>query len=163
MKFKTKPSMTINVLLVLLLLSGIAFTGFNCSSQQQQNTPGESETKPAATTPAITEPHITKADGTPVLLTDLDQTIPELMRKADIPGISIAVFNDSNVLYSRAFGVKNTETGEPVTENTLFEAASLTKPLLAYIAMKLQKRYFARRQLEIQVSLVGRNTCHHAA
>lgn len=67
----------------------------------------------------------------------LDKTIPALLKKADIPGMSMAVVKDSHVVYSRVFGVKNIETNEPVTKTTLFEAASLTKPVLAYTAMKL--------------------------
>jgi CubicO group peptidase (beta-lactamase class C family) len=132
---KMKQSISINALMILLVLTGLAITGYNCSSPQQQK--ATSETKTETKTQAVTEPHIKKADGTPVLLSHLDKAIPELLEQAEIPGMSIAVFNDSKVLYSRVFGVKHMETKEPVTENTMFEAASLTKPLLAYIAMKL--------------------------
>jgi CubicO group peptidase (beta-lactamase class C family) len=67
----------------------------------------------------------------------LDGYITELIQKADIPAISLAMVTDSHIVFNKAFGVKNVETGEPVTETTLFEAASLTKPVLAYAALKL--------------------------
>jgi CubicO group peptidase (beta-lactamase class C family) len=71
------------------------------------------------------------------LVADLEETIPELMKAANIPGLSIAVIRDGELLWTRGFGVKNVQTGEPVTEDTIFEAASLTKPFFAYAAMKM--------------------------
>jgi len=38
---------------------------------------------------------------------------------------------------ARSFGVRNTGTGAPVADDTIFEAASLTKPFFAYYVMKL--------------------------
>jgi CubicO group peptidase (beta-lactamase class C family) len=67
----------------------------------------------------------------------LEQAIPHLMREADIPGLSIAVIRDSKVIWTRGFGVTNSETKAPVTDNTVFEAASLTKPVFAYAVLKL--------------------------
>jgi CubicO group peptidase (beta-lactamase class C family) len=71
------------------------------------------------------------------LIADLEKTIPELMKAANIPGLSIAVIRDGKLFWTKGFGVKNSKTGEPVTEDTIFEAASLTKPFFAYAAMKM--------------------------
>jgi CubicO group peptidase (beta-lactamase class C family) len=71
------------------------------------------------------------------LIADLERNIPELMKKATIPGLSIAIVRDGKLLWTGAFGVKSTKTNEPVTEDTIFEAASLTKPFFAYAAMKM--------------------------
>ena len=57
-----------------------------------------------------------------------------------IPGISVAVIKDSKVVYHRGFGVKNTATKEPVTDDTVFEAASMTKPVFAYTVLRLVDR-----------------------
>jgi CubicO group peptidase (beta-lactamase class C family) len=67
----------------------------------------------------------------------LEQTIPHLMTEADIPGLSIAVIRDSKVIWTRGFGVTNSETKARVNDNTVFEAASLTKPVFAYAILKL--------------------------
>ena len=67
----------------------------------------------------------------------LEQTIPHLMTEADIPGLSIAVIRDSKVMWTRGFGVSNAETKARVNDNTVFEAASLTKPVFAYAVLKL--------------------------
>jgi CubicO group peptidase (beta-lactamase class C family) len=71
------------------------------------------------------------------LIPELERIIPELMKKASIPGLSIAVIRDGELFWAKGFGVKNAQTKEPVTEETIFEAASLTKPFFAYAAMKL--------------------------
>ena len=67
----------------------------------------------------------------------LESLIPQLMADVDVPGLSIAIVRDSEIFWHRAFGVKNAETKEPVIDNTIFEAASLTKPVFAYAVLKL--------------------------
>ena len=70
-------------------------------------------------------------------ITRLEQTIPHLMAEGDIPGLSIALIRDASVAWSHGFGVKNSETKDPVDDNTVFEAASLSKPVFAYAVLKL--------------------------
>ncbi|UCE40881.1 MAG: serine hydrolase [Candidatus Aminicenantes bacterium] len=74
------------------------------------------------------------------LIAELEELVPELMKKADIPGMSIAVIKDGKIIWTEGFGIKNTKTGEAVTKDTIFEAASLTKPFFAYMAMQLVER-----------------------
>jgi CubicO group peptidase (beta-lactamase class C family) len=71
------------------------------------------------------------------LVAELERIIPGLMKDAKIPGLSIAVVRDGKLLWTKGFGIKNVKTNEPVTEGTIFEAASLTKPFFAYMAMKM--------------------------
>jgi len=66
----------------------------------------------------------------------LEKAIPTLMETAGIPGMSIALIRDGEIAWSRGFGIKNTKTGELVKDDTVFEAASLTKPFFAFLAMK---------------------------
>jgi CubicO group peptidase (beta-lactamase class C family) len=70
-------------------------------------------------------------------LADLPQVIAALMDSAEVSGVSVAIASDTGAVWSRAFGVRNAETGEPVDENTVFEAASLSKPVFAYAVMQL--------------------------
>jgi len=67
----------------------------------------------------------------------LEKEIPRLMKEGDVPGLSIAIIRDGSVLWTRGFGVKSAATKEPVTDDTVFEAASLSKPVMAYAALKL--------------------------
>ncbi|HKP13067.1 MAG TPA: serine hydrolase, partial [Blastocatellia bacterium] len=63
-------------------------------------------------------------------------TIQERMKYYDVPGVSVAVINDYKVEWARAYGVKDVETKEPVTTETLFQAGSISKPVAAMIALK---------------------------
>lgn len=77
----------------------------------------------------------------PELLGDrLQVQIPKLMRDGTIPGLSIAVLRKGEVVYSGAFGVKNNTTMAPVEAQSMFQAASLTKPLFAYAVLRLADR-----------------------
>ena len=67
----------------------------------------------------------------------LERDLPELMKKADVPGLSIALIRNGVVVWHRGFGVKDSRTKDPVKDNTVFEAASLSKPVFAYAVMKL--------------------------
>lgn len=71
------------------------------------------------------------------LTASLSRTIPQLMKDADVPGLSILLIRDGKVFWQRPFGVTNAETKQPVTESTVFEAASLSKPVFAYGVLKL--------------------------
>lgn len=67
----------------------------------------------------------------------LEKLIPQLMKEGDVPGLSVLVIRDRRVFWQREFGVANADTKQPVTNNTIFEAASLSKPVFAYAVLKL--------------------------
>jgi CubicO group peptidase (beta-lactamase class C family) len=70
-------------------------------------------------------------------IASLEKNLPALMNAADIPGISLALIRDGKIVWTKGFGVKNSQTKEAVTTETVFEAASLTKPVFAYAVLKL--------------------------
>ncbi len=57
-----------------------------------------------------------------------------------IPGVSLALIKDGKLLYHNTYGYKNSFTKQPVVETTLFEAASITKPVFAYVVLRLAER-----------------------
>jgi CubicO group peptidase (beta-lactamase class C family) len=63
-------------------------------------------------------------------------TIEDRLKFYRAPGLSVAVIKDFKVLWARAYGVKDLETKEPVTTETLFQAGSISKSVNAMIAMK---------------------------
>jgi len=71
------------------------------------------------------------------MIARLEQRIPQLMKDGDVPGLSIALLRDAELVWRHGFGVKNTKTNEPVADDTVFEAASLSKPVFAYAVLKL--------------------------
>ena len=67
----------------------------------------------------------------------LERDVPQWMKEADVPGLSIALVRDGRLVWHHGFGLKDSKTKEPVTEDTVFEAASLSKPVFAYAVLKL--------------------------
>src|SRR4051812_37544471 len=63
--------------------------------------------------------------------------LPGLMAQAKVPGLAIAVIDNGRVAWTKSFGVMRVGSPEPVTETTRFEAASLSKPVTAYVALQL--------------------------
>jgi CubicO group peptidase (beta-lactamase class C family) len=63
-------------------------------------------------------------------------TIAQMMARAGVPGISIAVISDFKIAWTRHYGISDTETGTSVTDETLFQAASMSKPVAAMLSLK---------------------------
>jgi len=74
------------------------------------------------------------ADG---LVSRLRQRIPELMEQAGVQGVQIAVLSGGKTGWHGSFGLANAETKTPVTDASVFEAASLSKPVFAYAVLTL--------------------------
>ncbi len=64
----------------------------------------------------------------------------ELMGRTRLPGLAIAEIRDGEIERVDLLGVANAETGELLTEHTLFEAASLSKPVFATAVLRLVER-----------------------
>ncbi len=69
---------------------------------------------------------------------ELDSRVPRLMERARVPGLSVAVVRDGKIILTKAYGDRTLYAAEPVTERTVFEAASIGKPVAAYAALKLR-------------------------
>lgn len=78
--------------------------------------------------------------GKEELIAQLERSIPQLMKDGEVPGLAIALIRDSKVLWQHGFGVKSVETREPVDDQTVFEAASLSKPVFAYAVLRMVDR-----------------------
>jgi CubicO group peptidase (beta-lactamase class C family) len=65
------------------------------------------------------------------LLADFDREIPPLCREQGVPGLSLALIQGGVLAATWEFGVRNVETGEPVDADTVFQGASLSKPVFA--------------------------------
>jgi len=112
-----------------LILTGILSTSIAvCGgvAARQMATKPKAEPKPVRACGSVSE-----------IASRLERDIPTLMKEADVPGVSIALIRNGEVVWQHAFGLKDSKTKEPVTDNTVFEAASLSKPVFAYAVMKL--------------------------
>jgi CubicO group peptidase (beta-lactamase class C family) len=63
-------------------------------------------------------------------------TLDAAMQKLGVPGMSIAVIKDFEIHWSRGYGVADTASGVKVAPDTLFQAASISKPVAAMAVLK---------------------------
>lgn len=63
--------------------------------------------------------------------------IQDRMEYWNVPAVSFVVINDMKIVYAGAFGVKRMDRSSYIDDNTLFQAASLSKPVSAAGAMTL--------------------------
>lgn len=74
----------------------------------------------------------------------------ERMDFYQVPGVSVAIIEDGEVAWAHAWGVADTETRAPVTVETLFQAASISKPIGALAALSLVED--GRMQLDAPIN-----------
>src|ERR1039458_9492550 len=61
----------------------------------------------------------------------LEQTMSTELARLEIPGASIAIVRGDQVIYSKAIGTANVETGEAMRPEMLFRLGSTTKMMTA--------------------------------
>ena len=73
--------------------------------------------------------------------------VERVLKQFNVPGVSIAVINDFKVVWAKGYGVADVETGAPVTTETMFQAASISKPVAAMVSLRaVQDRRFGLDQ-----------------
>lgn len=65
------------------------------------------------------------------------QTLADSMARYKVPGVSIALIHDGKLAWAQGFGVKAADSREAVSTTTLFQAASISKPVTATAMLKL--------------------------
>lgn len=73
----------------------------------------------------------------PPTVSNPDKEIPELMAQYRIPGAAVEFIRAGEIAYSGLFGVRSIDTRGPVDESTVFASADLSKPVFAFLVMKL--------------------------
>jgi CubicO group peptidase (beta-lactamase class C family) len=63
--------------------------------------------------------------------------LSERMVHHEVPGVGIAVIHDFEVVWAKGYGVRDAKKGGAVTPETLFQAASISKPFAAAAALQL--------------------------
>ncbi len=97
------------------------------------------------TIPGFPEPDLIPAKGilhdfSSASASGVDRFIETYQKYYGIPGVSLALIRDGRMVYHKTYGVRNTMTGDKVDGNTLFEAASVTKPVFAFAVQRLAER-----------------------
>ncbi len=65
----------------------------------------------------------------------LEAYVFEKMSKTNLPGLSMAIVKDSEIVYARGFGFRDLESGAPMTPQTRVGIGSVTKSFTALSIM----------------------------
>ncbi len=92
---------------------------------------------PRAAARALAEP---AADSSLPDTAALNRDLPRILRASGIPGLSMAVVKNGRVIWTGAFGTTHDPAHPRVDAATIFEAASLSKPVFSYLVLRLADR-----------------------
>jgi len=80
---------------------------------------------------------ILRLDGSTIAPSQVDATVSRVLQDARVTGVGIAIFNDGQVAYEKAYGLRDVEAALPLTVDTIMTAASLSKAAFATMVMQL--------------------------
>jgi D-alanyl-D-alanine carboxypeptidase len=124
----------------LIIVLGLFTTSCTPSSSmngQHTQTPEPLKTLIVTQTPAITlTPEISPSEAARIPSTEIDALMGKLVDQTPLAGIAIGVhFKDE--FYERGYGLAELSSREPVTTQTVFKIASLTKAMTAAAILRL--------------------------
>lgn len=79
----------------------------------------------------LLEPHYVRRQGF------RSAPLAERMRTHNVPGVGIAVIHGGELAWAEGFGVREAGTDWPVTDRTMFQACSISKPVTAVAVLRL--------------------------
>jgi CubicO group peptidase (beta-lactamase class C family) len=77
------------------------------------------------------------ASAGPELEARMDSLAPALLAELDVAGAAVGVVEGGRVAFTRAWGVEDRASGRPMTTGTLFNFASVSKPVTAWGVLRL--------------------------
>ncbi|MFF4034320.1 serine hydrolase [Streptomyces sviceus] len=91
------------------------------------------QTSPLPTVPPAQPPsQLTRAD-VDTAVSRLDGVVQDAMRRTGVPGVAVGVVYDDKVLYLKGFGVRKAGAKDRVGADTVFQLASVSKPLASTV------------------------------
>ena len=129
------------VLLVITFLLVVTLAGLQFSSSQLTSTAAQDDGSVAAWrgagVPAIQEMMARIEGPSPTGQRFEGLTLAQVMEKVAVPGVSVAVIKDFQIHWAKGYGTADVTSGAPVTVDTLFQAASISKPVAAMAVLRL--------------------------
>jgi CubicO group peptidase (beta-lactamase class C family) len=79
----------------------------------------------------------TPAEPAPATLDELDERLAKVFVQRGIPGAALALVEDGKIVFLKGYGVADKVSGERVTPDTIFRAASISKSFTSIAIMQL--------------------------
>jgi CubicO group peptidase (beta-lactamase class C family) len=109
-----------------MALAFVSFAFVPCVPAQAQDLPPP----PEISAVPIPEGQIDRAIG------ELDNIAASILKRSGVPGMAIAVVRDGRTVYAKGFGVRKVGAPGMVNADTVFQIASLSKPVTATIVAR---------------------------
>jgi CubicO group peptidase (beta-lactamase class C family) len=90
--------------------------------------------------------HITKIENNLFQITKsgadsgIATSVLDRMKALGVQGMSVAVFDQGNIIWSKGYGFRNKELNQPVNSSTVFQAASISKPVTSVASFRLMEK-----------------------
>ena len=77
------------------------------------------------------------ANGKKIRIDSFNREVNHILKEVGVPGLSLAVIDDNQVVFFNAYGYKDEAKKDAVNKETIFEACSLSKSFLVFAVMRL--------------------------
>ncbi len=96
-------------------------------------------------------PRVSPAQSDEALKTRIDEIVKAKVEAYELVGLSVGVVKDDEVFFTRGYGTRELDTEQPVTENSIFHVASVSKLFTAIAVMKLM----AEKKLPLETPVIN--------
>lgn len=127
------PLRTVGSLLLAVTLTACGGATQNSAPESTASESAAPESAASDQPPQLIPAMPLPADAVGKAVLRLDGLAEDLMKSSGIPGMAVAVVHGGKTLYAKGFGVRDTRTGEKVDPDTVFQLASLSKPIAATV------------------------------
>jgi len=146
---KERPFILLFGLAGCIAVSSLCYLGFPIGNPQstRATSPGPTEERIQRIENALLPPVLIKGRQSKMALSDR-------MKHHKTPGVSIALVNDGRLEWARAYGVRETGSNDPVTPETLFQAASISKPVTAMSVLSFVEQGKLKLDEDVNTKLI---------
>lgn len=118
-----------------LLRAGSALAAFSAgaASLRPSSLLAQAASPEAAASPVVDAPGFVTAARVAEAGKRLPNLVETMLRQSGVPGLAVAVVHDDAVIFSGGFGVREVGKEEPVDADTVFQLASVSKPIAATV------------------------------
>ena len=126
-----QPSLTRRGALRRIAGGGLATALFGAGGLARDRTVAQNDVVTPVATPGLP---VTLSDAT---LRVFEADVEAAMQTFQVPGAAVALVRGDEIIFNRGFGVRNRESGEPVTPRTRFRIGSITKSMTSLMLATL--------------------------